>query len=72
MNTYDVSHKITSMYMKQNVELNTFELRTPRHHATRPLGCVPLGIMKQKTLRLRTPGHHETKDRWIVYLLASE
>jgi hypothetical protein len=64
---YDVSHESTSMYMEQIAELKTLGLRKHVHHVTRPLGCVPLGTMKQKTLRLCTPRHHETKDRWAGY-----
>jgi hypothetical protein len=67
MNTYDVSHESTSMYVEQNTELKTFGLLTPRHHAITPLGYVPLDNMKRKTLRLCTPWHHEMKDPWAAY-----
>lgn len=70
MNTYDVSHESTSMYMEQNAEPKILGLHSAGRHATRPLACVPLGTIKQKTLGLRTTGHHETKNRWDVYYLA--
>jgi hypothetical protein len=68
MNTYDVSHESPSMYMEQNAELKTLGLRTPRHHATKPLGCVPLGTMKRKILGLRYCVPLDTMKRKTVGL----
>jgi hypothetical protein len=65
MNTNNVSHESTSMYMEQNDELKNLGLRTLRHHATRPLGCVILGTMKRKTLGLCTPRYRMRRKQMI-------
>jgi len=44
MNTYDVSHESTSIYMEQNVELKTLGLRTPGHHAIRLFAYTSIQI----------------------------
>jgi hypothetical protein len=59
-----------STYVVINVELMTLGLRNPGHHATRPLGWVPFGTTKWKTIGpkwkttgLRTIWHQDDENK---------